>query len=198
MRSASGGKVHAGSSSLLMWYAMQSQQIPLRGHDGQLQVQRVRLVSFLHSIQPVLFIEWLFVRVPAAAPVFPVACPWPGPVSSSSMMRSLTINELEAASGVPRSTIYYYVREGLLPTAQKAAASRAIYTDHHVALLGDITRLKDQGLPLRNIRERLAPRIVAARATDVDLVAEQNEQTRRPSSLPPPGCSFAKGTSARA
>jgi AcrR family transcriptional regulator len=95
------------------------------------------------------------------------------------MMRSLTINELEAVSGVPRSTIYYYVREGLLPAAQKAAASRAIYTDHHVALLGEITRLKDQGLPLGTIRERLAPRIVAARATDVDLVAEQNEQTRQ-------------------
>jgi len=58
------------------------------------------------------------------------------------MMRSLTINELENISGVPRSTIYYYVREGLLPTAQKAAASRAIYTDHHVALMRDISRLK--------------------------------------------------------
>ncbi len=95
------------------------------------------------------------------------------------MMQSLTINELEATSGVPRSTIYYYVREGLLPTAQKAAASRAIYTEHHVALLGDITRLKDQGLPLRTVKERLAPRIIAARAADVDLVAEQNEQTRQ-------------------
>jgi AcrR family transcriptional regulator len=95
------------------------------------------------------------------------------------MMHSLTINELEDASGVPRSTIYYYVREGLLPTAQKAAASRAIYTDHHVALLGDIGRLKDQGLPLHAIKERLAPQIAAARATEIDLVAEQNEQTRQ-------------------
>lgn len=95
------------------------------------------------------------------------------------MMQSLTINELEETSGVPRSTIYYYVREGLLPTAQKAAASRAIYTDHHVALLRDISRLKDEGVPLQAIKERLAPKIAAARATDVDLVAEQNEQTRQ-------------------
>ncbi len=95
------------------------------------------------------------------------------------MMQSLTINELEEASGVPRSTIYYYVREGLLPTAQKAAASRAIYTDHHVALLRDISRLKDEGVPLRTIKQRLAPQIAAGRATDVDLVAEQNEQTHQ-------------------
>lgn len=95
------------------------------------------------------------------------------------MMQSLTINELEETSGVPRSTIYYYVREGLLPTAQKAAASRAIYTDHHVALLRDIRRLKDEGVPLQAIKERLAPKIAAARAADVDLVAEQNEQTRQ-------------------
>jgi DNA-binding transcriptional MerR regulator len=68
------------------------------------------------------------------------------------MMKSLTIRELEEASGLPRSTIYYYVREGLLPTAQKAAASRAIYSDLHLALLADICRLKEGGLPLGAIR----------------------------------------------
>jgi AcrR family transcriptional regulator len=93
-------------------------------------------------------------------------------------MQSLTISELEEASGVPRSTIYYYVREGLLPTAQKAAASRALYTDRHVALLHEIGRLKGQGLPLQTIKERLALTI-AAGAGEVDLVAEQNEQTRQ-------------------
>jgi AcrR family transcriptional regulator len=95
------------------------------------------------------------------------------------MMQSLTISELEEASGTPRSTIYYYVREGLLPTAQKAAASRAVYADHHVALLEEIGRLKQRGLPLRTIKQLLAPQIAAARATEVDLVAEQNEQTRQ-------------------
>jgi AcrR family transcriptional regulator len=94
-------------------------------------------------------------------------------------MRSLTISELEEASGVPRSTVYYYVREGLLPTAQKAAASRALYTDRHLALLGDIGRLKEQGLPLQIIKERLASTIAAAGASEVDLVAEQNEQARQ-------------------
>ena len=95
------------------------------------------------------------------------------------MMQSLTITDLEQASRVPRSTIYYYVREGLLPTAQKAAASRAIYSDRHLALLRDISALKQDGVSLQAIKERLAPQILAAGDTDVDLVAEQNEQTRQ-------------------
>ena len=95
------------------------------------------------------------------------------------MMQSLTITDLERASGVPRSTIYYYVREGLLPTAQKAAASRAIYSDRHLALLGDISTLKRDGVSLQAIKERLASQILAAGDTGVDLVAEQNEQSRQ-------------------
>jgi AcrR family transcriptional regulator len=94
-------------------------------------------------------------------------------------MRPLTINELEEASGVPRSTIYYYVREGLLPTAQKAAASRAIYSEVHVELLREIGGLKDEGVPLQAIKTRLAPMVASARALEVDLVAEQAEQTRQ-------------------
>ncbi|HEY5529736.1 MAG TPA: TetR family transcriptional regulator [Thermoleophilia bacterium] len=91
----------------------------------------------------------------------------------------MTIIELEAATGVPRSTIYYYVRDGLLPTAQKAAASRAIYTEAHASLLREIGRLKDEGMPLRAIKERLAPLVASALSSDVDLVAEQAEKTRQ-------------------
>jgi len=94
-------------------------------------------------------------------------------------MRSLTITELERATGVPRSTIYYYVREGLLPTAQKAAASRAVYAESYIELLGEILRLKDQGMDLHAIKEVMGPKLASASALDVDLVAEQAEQTRQ-------------------
>jgi len=94
-------------------------------------------------------------------------------------MRALTISELEQASDVPRSTIYYYVREGILPQAQKAAASRAIYTDAHVELLQEIHRLKTEGLALDEIRARLDRRIESAQASEVDLVAREAERTRR-------------------
>jgi len=107
-----------------------------------------------------------------------LACEWVRVLSSSLIMQALTISELERASGVPRSTIYFYVREGMLPEAQKAAASRAIYTDRHLALLQEIVRLKAEGLPLTAIKERMAAQIASAGATDVDLVAEQNEHVR--------------------
>ena len=94
-------------------------------------------------------------------------------------MRALTIGELETESGVTRSTIYYYVRAGLLPPAQKSSPTRAIYTDDHVELLGEIRRLKQAGLDIRAIREQLGPRVHSASENGEDLVARQGEQTRR-------------------
>ena len=94
-------------------------------------------------------------------------------------MQALTIGDLERGSGVPRSTIYYYVRSGLLPPAQKASPSRGIYTDDHLELLREIRRLKDEdGLSLEDARQRLAPKLGAAAVNEVDLVAQQGEQTR--------------------
>ena len=94
-------------------------------------------------------------------------------------MQALTIGELERVTGVPRSTVYFYVREGYLPPAQKAAASRGIYTEAHVDLLREIARLKDEGLPLDEIRVRVEPQVQAALVNEVDLVARQVEHNRR-------------------
>jgi AcrR family transcriptional regulator len=84
----------------------------------------------------------------------------------------LTITELERESGVGRNTIYYYIGDGLLPPAQKASATRSVYNQAHVELLREITRLKAEGLSLREIR------IETAAENGVDLVAKQNEATR--------------------
>ena len=91
-------------------------------------------------------------------------------------MRALTIGELETESGVSRSTIYYYVRAGLLPPAQKSSPTRAIYTDDHVVLLDEIRRLKQDGLDIRAIREQLGPRVHSASQNGEDLVARQGER----------------------
>jgi DNA-binding transcriptional MerR regulator len=89
-----------------------------------------------------------------------------------------TISELERETGVGRETIYYYIREGLLPPAQTASATRAIYDQSHVELLKEIKRLKAGGLSLKQIRDRLGDRVEAAAENGVDLVAKQNENTR--------------------
>ena len=94
-------------------------------------------------------------------------------------MRALTIGELETESGVSRSTIYYYVRAGLLPAAQKSSPTRALYTEDHVELLDEIRRLKQEGLDIKAIREQLRQRVDSASANGEDLVARQGERTRR-------------------
>jgi AcrR family transcriptional regulator len=93
-------------------------------------------------------------------------------------MRALTIGELERLSGTPRSTIYYYVRAGLLPPAQKASPTRALYTDDHLELLQEIGRLKQEGLDLKVIRDQLRPRVRSASQNCADLVAQQGEEMR--------------------
>jgi AcrR family transcriptional regulator len=93
-------------------------------------------------------------------------------------MRTLSISELERETGVGRNTIYYYIGARLLPPAQKASATRAIYGRSHVELLHEITRLKAEGVSLKKIREELAERIQMATDNVVDLVARQNETTR--------------------
>jgi AcrR family transcriptional regulator len=93
-------------------------------------------------------------------------------------VRALTITELEAATSTPRSTIYFYVREGLLPEAQKAAASRALYSDAHVALLTEIRRLKTSGAGLETIRRRIRPLLEEQSAAEPDLVAARTTETR--------------------
>ena len=93
-------------------------------------------------------------------------------------MRALTIRELERESGVPRRTIYYYVRLGLLPEAQKASRTRALYTEDHLALLRDIEALRARGPAAGGHRTRLAGRLKAAGENGVDLVARRDEETR--------------------
>jgi len=94
-------------------------------------------------------------------------------------VRALAIGELETESGVSRSTIYYYVRAGLLPPAQKSSPTRALYTDDHVELLDEIRRLKQAGLDINAIREQVQHRVSSASQGGEDLVARQGAETRR-------------------
>ena len=91
----------------------------------------------------------------------------------------MNISELEQASGVPRSTIYFYVRDGLLPPAHKKAANRGVYSGEHLTILQEITRLKDEGLALPAIRERVAPLADSVSMPESDVVNERAAQVRR-------------------
>lgn len=68
---------------------------------------------------------------------------------------SLTISQLERASGVPRTTIHFYLREQLLCPGLKTSATRALYSQRHLDRLSAVERLKKEGLSLLAIKQEL-------------------------------------------
>ena len=66
-----------------------------------------------------------------------------------------TINELEAASGVNRRNIHFYVQQGVLPPPSGAGLA-ARYDDEHLLRLRAIPLLRNRGLRLDEIRDKLA------------------------------------------
>jgi DNA-binding transcriptional MerR regulator len=92
------------------------------------------------------------------------------------VIQAFTIRELEKVSGVPRTTIHYYLRLGLLPRPQKTAASRSLYTEDHVKILQEIAELKRAGLSILEIEDRLQHRVDQANETAVDLVSLEYER----------------------
>ena len=80
--------------------------------------------------------------------------------------------ELSARSGVPRETIHFYLREGLLPRPRKGGRTVAYYGEEHLERLRTIRRLREEKyLPLAVIR-RLLDAPAAAAERDVDVFAE--------------------------
>ncbi len=79
--------------------------------------------------------------------------------------------ELSSRSGVPRETIHFYLREGLLPRPRKGGRTVAYYGEEHLDRLRIIRRLREEKyLPLAVIRRLLDTPATAAR--DVDVLAE--------------------------
>ena len=88
----------------------------------------------------------------------------------SGREREYSIGELAEAAGISTRTIRYYVAEGLLPPPA-GAGPNSRYTDTHLEQLTLIGRLKEQYLPLKEIRRRLighnVPEAPAQRAASI-------------------------------
>ena len=94
-----------------------------------------------------------------------------------TIIQVLSISELERASGVPRSTIHYYIRERLLPEPQKTAGTRALYSEDHLVLLEQINKAKAEGRSLSEIRAELHLRLQQLSESPVDLEAQEYGRT---------------------
>ncbi len=68
--------------------------------------------------------------------------------------KKMTISELSRASQVPVSTIKYYIREGLFPTAIKIRKTKALYTEKHLNRIKLIKKIQGNGnMTLAQIKE---------------------------------------------
>lgn len=85
----------------------------------------------------------------------------------------MRIGELSALSGVPVSTIKYYIREGLLPPGERTAVTRATYAQSHLDRLALVGALRDVGgLPIDTVRRVIvALQSPAARPRDAFRLA---------------------------
>lgn len=54
------------------------------------------------------------------------------------------ISQIVSATGVPKSTILYYIREGLLPEAKKIKSNVHRYNDEHIELIKYIKYMKEE------------------------------------------------------
>lgn len=90
----------------------------------------------------------------------------------------LTTSALEKKTGVPRTTIYFYVRQGLLPEPQKTATGRSLYAEDHVALLHKINELKREGYSLPDIRQAIEKDLARTRENEPDLAVLEDARMR--------------------
>ena len=93
--------------------------------------------------------------------------------------RRLRIGELAREAGVSRETIHYYLREGLIPPAEKVNARVSYFDDGHLVRLRLIKAFQQAHVPLARIREQLqgmyrhpAPETPAARERALAVVTE--------------------------
>jgi DNA-binding transcriptional MerR regulator len=116
-------------------------------------------------------------------------------------MKYYRLNELTDATGVTPRTIRFYIAEGLLPPPQGAGPA-AVYTTGHRDRLRLIGGLKDQYLPLREIRRRLATLTDAQVRAELQAMIQGQEQAEEvampaaPASAPAAAAPGAPGNSA--
>ena len=67
--------------------------------------------------------------------------------------RPLRMSDLEKIAGISRSTIHYYLREGLISPPRRTGKTMAYYDAGHIEELRHIRELQEEGYPLAIIKE---------------------------------------------
>ena len=87
---------------------------------------------------------------PPIAPPTPLAAQ-PRPATSRFYMTS----DLRAATGLPRTHLDFYLREGLILPTARTESGYLLFDETELATLREIIAWRHAGLGIREIRERL-------------------------------------------
>jgi DNA-binding transcriptional MerR regulator len=96
------------------------------------------------------------------------------------MQRALHIGDVAKRSGRSVHTIRWYEAQGLLPGVIRDATGRRLYSDYHVGWLDLLDRLRQTGMPIREMRQytALAKQGAAAIAQRRALIGEHQRRVR--------------------
>ena len=86
------------------------------------------------------------VTMPVAAPSVP---------STTSPSRFYMTSDLRAATGLPRTHLDFYLREGLIVPTARTESGYLLFDDAELATLRTIIRWRAEGAGIREIRARL-------------------------------------------
>ena len=83
----------------------------------------------------------------------PVTAPTVPPATPPS--RFYMTSDLRAATGLARTHLDFYLREGLIVPTARTESGYLLFDDAELATLRDVIRWRRDGLGIREIRERL-------------------------------------------
>lgn len=82
---------------------------------------------------------------------------WAGqrPRRSTPLARLYMTSDLRAATGLARTHMDFYLREGLIEPTARTESGYLLFDDTELAILRDVIEMRRQGLGIREIRARI-------------------------------------------
>ena len=75
--------------------------------------------------------------------------------ASATLPRLYMTSDLRAATGLSRTHLDFYLRSGLVLPAARTESGYLLFDDAELAMLREIVAMRQSGIPLREIRERI-------------------------------------------
>ncbi len=79
----------------------------------------------------------------------------PNPSASSPAARFYMTSDLRAATGLSRTHLDFYLREGIIVATARTESGYLLFDDRELACLRQVVGLRQSGVGIREIRQRL-------------------------------------------